>query len=77
MTNILFGIVRNCHSFFKDNYLKNEKVFFNFLFLLYNFRQILNIFKKKVVKANVLPNIKTVKDFVKALSKNRRLRTSF
>ena len=47
MRSILFWIVRCCRSLFKCNYLKSEKSFLSFLFLLWNLHQILNIFKKK------------------------------
>ena len=78
MRSILFWIVRCCRSLFKCNYLKSEKSFLSFLFLLWNLHQILNIFKKKkVVIANVLPNLTTVKYLVTAFLKNRRLRNSF
>ena len=33
--------------------------------------------KKKVVIANILPNLQTIKDLVRALSKKRRFTTSF
>ena len=33
--------------------------------------------KKKIVNANVFPKLQTVKDVVRTLSKNRRLRTFF
>ena len=78
MRSILFWIVRCCRSLFKCNYLKSEKSFLSFLLLLWNLHQILNIFKKKkVVIANVLPNLTTVKYLVTAFLKNRRLRNSF
>ena len=78
MTSILFGIVRICHSLFRGNYLKNEKVFLSFLFHFRNFQQILNIFKeKKVVIANVFPKLQNVKDLVRPHSKMCYFRTSF
>ena len=78
MTSILFGIVRICVSLFKRTYLKNEKIFLNFLFLFRNLHQILNIFlKKKIVIANVFPKLETVKDLVRGVSKRHHLRTFF
>ena len=77
MTSILFGIVRICRSLFKGSYLKNENLFLNFMFLFWNLHQILKIFWKVIVIANVLPNLQNVKGLVRALSKNRRLRTYF
>ena len=74
----MFGIVRICRSIFKRSYLENENIFLNFLFVLLNLHQILYIFrKKKVVIANVLLKLETVRDLVRALSKNRCLRASF
>ena len=78
MTIILFKIVRICHSRFKCNYLKNEKVFGNCLFHFWNLSQILNILEKKViVHANVIPKLRTVKNMVKPLSKKSLFKTSF
>ena len=78
MTSILFGIVRICVSLFKRNYLKNEKIFLNFLFLFLNLHQLLNIFKKQnIVIADVFPKLQTLKDLVRALYKKRRFRSSF
>ena len=78
ITSMLFGIVRICWSLFNWYYLKNKKVFLSFFFSFFNFQQILNISKKdKIVIANVLPILQTVKDLVRPLSKKRRFRTSF
>ena len=61
ITSILFRIVRICRSLFKSSYLKNKKHFLGFLFHLWNLHQILNIFKKKkILIANVFPNLATV-----------------
>ena len=71
MTSILFGIVTICSSLFKCNFLKNEKLFLNFLFLLWNLHQIFNIFKQKmIVIANVFPRLQTVKAWVDHSLKN-------
>ena len=78
MTSILLRIVRNCSSLFKRNYLKNEKNFPNFLFLFWNFHQILKIFlKKMIVITNIFRKWQTVKNLVRPLSKKRPFRTSF
>ena len=76
MTSILFKVLRICNSQFKCNYLKNQKLFLNFLFYLWNLHQILNILKKNMmVIANVLPKSQTVDILVRPLSKKRRFRT--
>ena len=78
MRSILSRSVRCCRSLFKSNYLKNKKFFLNFVFLFWNLHQILNIFKKKkIVIANVLPNLQTIQHLVRALSKNGCFGTSF
>ena len=65
MTSILFGIVTICSSLFKCSFLKNEKLFLNFLFHLWNLHQILNIFEKKIIViANVFPRLQTVKTWL-------------
>ena len=76
MTSILFKVLRICNSQFKCNYLKNQKLFLNFLFYLWNLHQILNILKKNMmVIANVLPKSQTVDILVRQLSEKRRFRT--
>ena len=78
MRIIRLGIMGICSFLFKCNYLKNGKVFLNFLFHLWNLHQILNIFgKKMIVIANVFPKLQTVKEFVKKLARKRRFRNSF
>ena len=78
MGSILFKVVRICKSQFKCNYLKNEKLFLNFLFYLWNPHQTLKILKKNMmVMANVLPKFQTVNILVRPLSKKRRFRTRF
>ena len=78
MTNILFKIVRYCHSQFKCNYLKNEKLFLNLLLNFYNLCQIWNILKEEMILiANLFPKLQTAKNAVGALSKKRRFRTGF
>ena len=76
MASILFNIARICNSQFKCNYLKNEKLFLEFLFHFWNLPQILNILKKKMmVIANVFPNFQTVKNFVTPLHKKQHFGT--
>ena len=76
MTSILFLIARICCSRFKGSLLKNEKTFLNFLFHFSNLNPILNLSKKKmIVIALAFPKLQTVKDLVRTLSKNLRLRT--
>ena len=78
MASTLFKIVRIYNSQFKCNYLKNHKLFPNFLFHFWNVNQILNILKEKMtVTANVFPTLETVKISVRLLSKKQLFRTSF
>ena len=78
MASIPFKVVRICNSQFKCNYLKNEKLFLNFLLHFWNLHQILNILKKKMIFiANVCPILQTVKNFVTPLCKKRRFGTRF
>ena len=78
MASVLFKIVRISHSQFKCNYLKNKKLFLNFLFHLWNLHQIFNILKQKMmVVVNVFPKVQTVKNLLRPLSKKRHLRTRF
>ena len=70
--------MRIFRSLFKSCYLKNKKPFPSFLFILWNFHQISNIFKKKkIVIGNVFPKLATVKGSVTTLTIQRRLKTSF
>ena len=55
---------------------QNDKLFLNFLFNFWNLHQILNTLKKRmIVTAKVFPKLKTVKIFVRTLSKKRHFRT--
>ena len=77
MPSILFGNARICSSRFKCNYLKNKKPFLNFLFSWWNLRQMLNLFRyKMIVIGNVFLRLQTVKNLVRPLSKKRCFRTS-
>ena len=72
MTSILFAIVRNCCSGFKDNYHKNEKLFLNFFFHFFNLHRILKNLKKNLILiAIAFPKLQTVKEFVRPLPKKR------
>ena len=76
MASILLNIVGICNSQFKCKYLKNEKLYLNFLSYCWNLHQILRISEKKMmVIASVFPRLQTVKYFVTKLTKNCLLRT--
>ena len=78
MPNILFKIARIFNSQFKCNYLKNEKLFVNFLIHFLNQYKILGILKgKMIVIANVFPKLQTVKNFVGTFSKKHRFSQHF
>ena len=69
---------QDCNSQFKCNYLKNEKLFLNFLFHFWNLCHILNFLKEKmIVIANLFPKLETVNNLFRTLSKNRRFRACF
>ena len=78
IASMLFRIVRICRSLFKSSSLKNKKHFLEFLFHLWKFHQISNIFqKKKMVIANVFAKLATVQGLVTPLTIQRRVKTSF
>ena len=78
MTNIGIKIPRICHSQFKCNYLKNEKLCLNFLFHSWILDQILNVLKEKmIIIAHGFPKLQTVKNLVRPLSKKRSFGTRF
>ena len=78
MPSIVFKIARIYYSKFKCNYLKNEKLFLNFLSHFWNLHQILNVFKEKmIVIGNVFPKLETVKNLVRTLSKRHGFRACF
>ena len=63
---------------FKSSYLKNKKNSLGFSFHLWILHQILNIFKKKkILIANVFPELATVYGLVTPLTNQRPLKTSF
>ena len=77
MKTIPLGILGTSSSLFKCNSLKNEKLFLNFLFHLWNLNQILKILKRKmIVIANEFRKLQAVKDLIKPLSRKRRFKTS-
>ena len=66
MASILFKNVRICNSQFKSNFLKNEKLFLDFLFHFRILHQILNSLKQKIIViANVFPKLKTLKGLLR------------
>ena len=78
MASILFNIAGICNSQIKCNYLKNGKIFVNFLFHFWSLHQILNILKKEMmVWANVFSKLQTVKNIVTPLFKKRRFGIPF
>ena len=78
MASILLKIGRICHSQLKCNYLKNEKLFLNFLFYFWNLHKFLNILKAKVIiGANVFPKLQTVNILIRPLCKKRRFKKHF
>ena len=78
MKTITLGILGISSSLFKCNYLKNGERFLNFLFHLWNFHQIWNIFEKNMmVIANEFPQLQIGKGLVKPMSWKRHFRTSF
>ena len=63
-------IDRKCNSQVKWTYLKNQKLFLDFLFHFWNLHQMLNILKKMMIlTANVFPKLQTGKILVTPLSK--------
>ena len=78
MRTIPLGILGIRSSLVKSKYLKNKKLFLNFLFHLGNLHEFLNIFEKKMIAiGNVSQKLQTVKDFVKKLPRKCRFRISF
>ena len=78
MASILFKVVRMCNSKFKCNYLKNEKLFLNFLLHFWILHEILNILKETmIVIDNVFPKLQTVKIFVRKLPEEHCFRKGF
>ena len=60
MRTILFLIERIYCNQFGRNYLKNKKLFLNFLLHFRNVHEILNIFKKKMTLiADLFPELRT------------------
>ena len=65
-----------CNFQFKCNFVKNQKLFLNFLFHFWILYQFLNILKEKmIVIANAFPKLQTVSILVRPFSKKRCFRT--
>ena len=78
MRTIPLGILGISSSLGKWNYLKNWKLFLNFLFHLWNLHQILNsLGKKTIVIADVFRKLQTVKYLLKPHFRKLCFRTSF
>ena len=76
MASILFKVLRNCNSQFTCNYLKNKKLFLHLFFPFSILHQSLNTLNEKIIViANVLPELQTVKIFVRKLSQHHCFRT--
>ena len=55
---------------------EKQKLFLNFLLHFWNLHQTWNVLEEKmIVLADVFPKLQTVKNFLRTLSKKRRLRT--
>ena len=78
MTSILFVTENIWRNQFGSNYLKNEKLFFNFFLHFRNLHEILNICKKKMsFIADLFPKLRTPKNVVRFLSKKSRFKGPF
>ena len=75
MKNIMCKILRICNFKFKCNYLKNEKLFFEFFVQFEESRSNIKHFQTKDDVANVFAKLQTVKNLGKPLSKKRRFGT--
>ena len=63
-------IDRKCNSQVKWTYLKNQKLFLDFLFHFWNLHRILNILKESIIViANLFPKLQAAKILVRPLSK--------
>ena len=78
MTSILFVTENIWRNQFGSNYLKKEKLFFNFFLHFRNLHEILNICKKKMsFIADLFPKLRTPKNVVRFLSKKSRFKGPF
>ena len=78
MANILLNIVGIFGSWFKCNYLYNQKFFLIFLFHFWNLHQILNTLKKKMIAIPTLFRIlQNMKNLARPFSKKHRSLTRF
>ena len=65
MTSIPVAICRTSINMFKHHYLKNKKVFEDFLLHLWNLHEMENILKKKMsILASVFPKLLNLKEMV-------------
>ena len=73
--------LRNCENLplsIQMHLSKNKNLFSKFLFHFWNFHQILNILKKKmIVITNIFPQLKTVKDVLRQISEKPCFRKPF
>ena len=78
MTSIPAVLFRNCSNNFKCHYLRNQRLFLDFLLHFWNLHQISSIFKEKMnLLAELFPKLLTLKDVATSTSKRSCFRTSF
>ena len=78
MTSILFLTENIWGNQFRSNYLKNEKLFLNYLLHFRNLHEILNICKKKTsFIADLFVKLRTPKNVVRYMSKKSRSKGPF
>ena len=78
MTSILFLTENIWGNQFRSNYLKNEKLFLNYLLHFRNLHEILNFCKKKMsFIADLFVKLRTPKIVVRYLSKKSRSKGPF
>ena len=75
MTSILFLKETIYCNIFRSNYVRNKKPFIYFFLHFRNLDPILNIFQKKMTLiADVLLNLRTLKNLIRLFSKNSHFR---
>ena len=78
MTSTIFVIVRTYGNQFKCNYLRNKKIFHDFLHHFWNVLQVLNILKERMTLiADLFLKLGTANDIVRQMPKKPRFRTPF
>ena len=78
MTSILWLIEAILRNQFRYYYLKNKRVFVNFLLHFWNVHEILNIFKKRMTLiADVFPKLPSPKKGIALMSEKSRFRMPF